>query len=516
MNAKPAPYSLPVLIPGFTVQWDGAAVWTKFDDYCASISGVVTETATGRQWRCHAWADRAGFPLRDGVQLNYLGKRAGAPVQPNHIPNAWAIVRVAWNDLCIEMRDAMAAEDIDRESLSRAERLALRRAEESNAEGIKADIRRRVDSFVPVLRHDPAAEEPATGGDVLGLALLHSAILAAPGEELEADDEGIVLGKTGPDWEPTAATAYYAQGHGKEAFGPDAMTARRKLKDMLSLSRDNVVARYRKRLNAIERADFDACPDDMRFTIACEEMNFDPDAAEGPARPLRIKLTGGTVVPADYVTPERAEREVIKANRARQREGMAAIAEREAGELGGPGLTETIDMTPTWAAILPALLAAVTDGTAEGQRIARGELARMAEAADKWNANAPAMKERDSAFTGREGEAMAAAYDREIKRAREVSAMPSVLWFHGMAGDGCQAPGAIVVRDMGESRTAGRYAVHFANFQDGGFHSGDYLDSPDEAARVASERLRRYDPTGRLRLCFARLHDAMNKGNPFA
>lgn len=47
-----------------------------------------------------------------------------------------------------------------------------------------------------------------------------------------------------------------------------------------------------------------------------------------------------------------------------------------------PAAVRYIDATPTWAAILPALLAAVTDGTAEGQRIARAELARMARAAD--------------------------------------------------------------------------------------------------------------------------------------
>lgn len=44
----------------------------------------------------------------------------------------------------------------------------------------------------------------------------------------------------------------------------------------------------------------------------------------------------------------------------------------------------TIDMTPTWAAILPALLAAVTDGTPTGQAIARKELARMASIADSY------------------------------------------------------------------------------------------------------------------------------------
>lgn len=45
---------------------------------------------------------------------------------------------------------------------------------------------------------------------------------------------------------------------------------------------------------------------------------------------------------------------------------------------------EAIDLTPTWAAVLPILLAAVEDGTAEGRKIAREELARMAGFADKY------------------------------------------------------------------------------------------------------------------------------------
>ena len=48
----------------------------------------------------------------------------------------------------------------------------------------------------------------------------------------------------------------------------------------------------------------------------------------------------------------------------------------------------TIDLTPTWAAILPALLAVIKDGTPEGQRMAAEELHRMAEAADRWNTHA--------------------------------------------------------------------------------------------------------------------------------
>lgn len=59
-----------------------------------------------------------------------------------------------------------------------------------------------------------------------------------------------------------------------------------------------------------------------------------------------------------------------------------------------PAAVRYIDATPTWAAILPALLAAVTDGTTEGQRIARAELVRMARAADSAVAAAKAEEEK--------------------------------------------------------------------------------------------------------------------------
>ena len=46
-----------------------------------------------------------------------------------------------------------------------------------------------------------------------------------------------------------------------------------------------------------------------------------------------------------------------------------------------------IDMTPSWSDLLPALLAILSEGNAQGRRTARIELARMASAADQWNAH---------------------------------------------------------------------------------------------------------------------------------
>lgn len=48
----------------------------------------------------------------------------------------------------------------------------------------------------------------------------------------------------------------------------------------------------------------------------------------------------------------------------------------------------TIDMTPTWTAIMPILLAAMENGTDEGKRIARAELMRLAGIVDAANERA--------------------------------------------------------------------------------------------------------------------------------
>lgn len=47
-------------------------------------------------------------------------------------------------------------------------------------------------------------------------------------------------------------------------------------------------------------------------------------------------------------------------------------------------MAKTIDLTPTWAGILPALLAVIQDGNSEGKRQAEIELRRLAQVADKF------------------------------------------------------------------------------------------------------------------------------------
>lgn len=66
---------------------------------------------------------------------------------------------------------------------------------------------------------------------------------------------------------------------------------------------------------------------------------------------------------------------------------------------------ETIDLTPTWKQILPALLLILDRGSKQGRDSAIEELNRMAEAADAWNEsvrNARPLDPFDSASAAKE------------------------------------------------------------------------------------------------------------------
>lgn len=74
-----------------------------------------------------------------------------------------------------------------------------------------------------------------------------------------------------------------------------------------------------------------------------------------------------------------------------------------------------------------------------------------------------------------------------------------------MDGDGCQAPGAIVlrkVRDASRGDYRDEWAVHFANTQCGGYHGGDYTGDYAKALTYFDERVARYDPDGSRRASF--------------
>lgn len=58
-----------------------------------------------------------------------------------------------------------------------------------------------------------------------------------------------------------------------------------------------------------------------------------------------------------------------------------------------------VDLTPTWAAIMPAIAAVLENGTEEGRAMAREELQRAAQALDAANADARAAEEAPEGHT---------------------------------------------------------------------------------------------------------------------
>lgn len=79
-------------------------------------------------------------------------------------------------------------------------------------------------------------------------------------------------------------------------------------------------------------------------------------------------------------------------------------------------------------------------------------------------------------------------------------ARKEALHFVGFDGDGCQAPGAIVVRKSGSGHHP--FVTHFFNSQDGGYYSGNYCTTEADAITAMDERLPRYDPDGTRRASF--------------
>jgi hypothetical protein len=62
-------------------------------------------------------------------------------------------------------------------------------------------------------------------------------------------------------------------------------------------------------------------------------------------------------------------------------------------------MTRFIDLTPTWAGLLPALVAALQDGSPEGRGIAQAELLKLCQWADSRNAEAKAAKANPPRYT---------------------------------------------------------------------------------------------------------------------
>lgn len=140
---------------------------------------------------------------------------------------------------------------------------------------------------------------------------------------------------------------------------------------------------------------------------------------------------------------------------------------------------KTIDMTPTWAAVSSIFIMALENGTETGKAAARTEIRRMAELADERNALA-----------------------KELAR-RESAELSDVIQEYPLKGDGCQAPGAIVLRRL-DGNDVTPFVVHFRNDQDSErvgrpcYYFGDYCTSLADGWRAFADKVARYDPTGAL------------------
>lgn len=122
------------------------------------------------------------------------------------------------------------------------------------------------------------------------------------------------------------------------------------------------------------------------FIVWAEGTETLGDMGWTPPAPGSARWIAPATVETAPEAPEAAP-SPVRLNLARQRDDMAAIADAENPATVAVKAIRTIDCTPTWRAILPMLRAAVENGTPEGRRIAWEELARMADAADLWNAS---------------------------------------------------------------------------------------------------------------------------------
>jgi hypothetical protein len=105
----------------------------------------------------------------------------------------------------------------------------------------------------------------------------------------------------------------------------------------------------------------------------------------GTNNPINITIYKHAGTPQQALVQREDIAEPIYNRLLQQARGLIADAQNLAG---------AIDLTPTWRGIIPLLLAGIESGTDKGRAIALAELARMADAADKWNAHVKAAPQR--------------------------------------------------------------------------------------------------------------------------
>ncbi|QOC54175.1 hypothetical protein [Caulobacter vibrioides] len=65
-------------------------------------------------------------------------------------------------------------------------------------------------------------------------------------------------------------------------------------------------------------------------------------------------------------------------------------------------MSRTVDLTPTWAGLLPVLVELAHEGNGTARPLARQELERMAQAADRWNARMALVERYNTALNLKE------------------------------------------------------------------------------------------------------------------
>lgn len=122
---------------------------------------------------------------------------------------------------------------------------------------------------------------------------------------------------------------------------------------------------------------------------------------------------------------ESRARLTVRANRLAQAEGMAAIAKAEQQAANADTL-RVIDMTPTWAGILPTLRALIENGNPEGRRTAWAELEKMARLADERNRMAESFAELRGLLSDWPTFRALSAYGAERATAKKAAALEIV------------------------------------------------------------------------------------------
>lgn len=144
---------------------------------------------------------------------------------------------------------------------------------------------------------------------------------------------------------------------------------------------------------------------------------------------------------------------------------------------------ESVVLDMNWRAASGIIRAALENGTGEGKRAARIELERMADLADERNELSAELARRESADFAK--------------------AESDVIAEYPLRGDGCQAAGAIVLRQLPES-SGSPFVVHFRNDDDSArtgrpcYYHGDYCQTLADGWQAFGDKVKRYDPTGAL------------------